>query len=140
MSDAKRHLPIHGDIRSSRQSAALLIKSGGLVTISGRQTTGDDDWRLEKLIDRLPHRLRQTLRSLRQPSRRGLRIGAGLLLIIGGLLAVLPVLGIWMLPLGLALLAEDVPVLKSLRSRVLDWVERRRPGWLQPDQHPRDPA
>jgi hypothetical protein len=134
MSDAERHPPIHGDIRSSQQSAALLIKSGGLVTISGRQTTGDDDWRLEKLIDRLPHRLQQTLRSLRQPSRRGLRIGAGLLLIVGGLLAVLPVLGIWMLPLGLALLAEDVPVLKSLRSRVLDWVERRRPGWLQSDQ------
>jgi hypothetical protein len=32
-----------------------------------------------------------------------------------------------MLPLGLALLAEDLPVLRSWRSRFLDWVERRHP-------------
>ena len=131
MSDAERHPPIHGDIRSSQQSAALLIKTGGLVTMSSRHTASDGDWRLEKLIDRLPPRLRQVSRSLRQPSRRGLRIFAGLLLIVGGILAFLPLLGVWMLPLGLALLAEDVPVLRSLRSRLLDWIERRHPTWLQ---------
>jgi hypothetical protein len=110
------------------------------VTTSGQRTAGDDDWRIEALIDRLPHRLRPTLRSLRQPSRRWLRIPAGLLLIVGGLLAVLPVLGLWMLPLGLVLLAEDVPILRSLRSRLLDWIERRHPAWLQPDENRRDRA
>jgi hypothetical protein len=131
MSVTERHPPVRGEVRCSQQSAAFLIKTGGLVTMSGCHTAGDGDWRLEKLIDRLPPRLRQMLRSLRQPSRRGLRIFAGLLLIIGGILAFLPILGAWMLPLGLALLAEDVPVLRSLRSRVLDWVERRHPTWLQ---------
>jgi hypothetical protein len=138
MSDAARHPPIHGDVRSRERSAAMLVSAA--VTTSGQRTAGDDDWRIEALIDRLPHRLRPTLRSLRQPSRRWLRIPAGLLLIVGGLLAVLPVLGLWMLPLGLVLLAEDVPILRSLRSRLLDWIERRHPAWLQPDENRRDRA
>jgi hypothetical protein len=52
---------------------------------------------------------------------------AGLLLILGGLLSFLPILGIWMLRLGLLLLAEDLPVLRSRRSRILDLIERHRP-------------
>jgi hypothetical protein len=56
------------------------------------------------------------------------------------MLAFLPILGVWMLPLGLALLAEDAPPLRSLRSRILDWVERRHPRWLQPEAQPHDPA
>ena len=131
MSVTERHPPVRGEVGCGQHSSTLLIKTGGLVTMSGRHTADDGDWRLEKLIDRLPPRLRQVLRSLLQPSRRGLGIFAGLLLIVGGILAFLPVLGIWMLPLGLALLAEDVPVLRWLRSRLLDWVERRHPTWLQ---------
>jgi len=140
MSDAERHPPIHGDVRYGPRSAAALVGGRSMVTNSGRHTGGDDDWRVEALIDRLPQRLRRTLRSLRQPSRRWLRIPAGLLLILGGLLAILPILGIWMLPLGLVLLAEDVPVLRSLRSRLLDWIEHRHPAWLQADQRHRDKA
>src|SRR5215475_7384836 len=89
-----------------------------------------DDWRLDALIDRLPTRLRKAVRALRQPSGRWLRIPAGLLLIAGGVLAFLPILGVWMLPLGVALLADDIPLLRSWRSRILDWVERRHPEWL----------
>jgi hypothetical protein len=55
---------------------------------------------------------------------------AGVLLICGGLLGFLPVLGFWMLPVGAALFADDVPALRSLRSRILDWIERRHPRWL----------
>jgi hypothetical protein len=54
-----------------------------------------------------------------------------MLLICGGLLGFLPILGLWML-LGLLLLAEDVPPLKSARTRILDWIERRHPNWLVP--------
>jgi hypothetical protein len=122
----------------NEQSKGTLV--GARIAVMRARQAGGDDWRLEKLIDRLPHRLGETLRALRQPSRRWLRIPAGLLLIIGSLLAFLPILGVWMLPLGLALLAEDVAVLRSLRSRILDWVERRHPGWLQSDSRPHDPA
>jgi hypothetical protein len=88
------------------------------------------DWRLERLIHRLPPRLGSAVSYLLQPKNRWLRIPAGVLMIGGGLLAFLPVLGVWMLPVGFALLAEDVPAFRSMRSKVLDWIERRRPQWL----------
>jgi hypothetical protein len=93
--------------------------------------SADDDPRLAKLIDRLPTSLVGAVRFLRKPSGRWLRIPAGLLLIFGGLLSFLPILGLWMLPLGLVLLAEDLPLLRYWRSRALDWIERRHPEWLE---------
>ena len=102
--------------RSSRASTACYSAGG--------------DWRLEALIHRLPQRVGGAVSYLLQPKSRWLRIPAGVLLIGGGLLAFLPVLGVWMLPVGVALLAEDVPAFRSTRSKVLDWIERRRPQWL----------
>jgi hypothetical protein len=89
-----------------------------------------DDWRLERLIDRLPKRIRAIVRFVREPSRRWLRIPMAILLTLGGLVWFLPIAGLWMLPVGLALLADDVQFLQSLRSRTLHWVEHYRPGWL----------
>jgi hypothetical protein len=54
-----------------------------------------------------------------------------MLLIAGSFLSILPVFGLWMLPLGLVLLAEDIPPLRRARDRVLDWIARRRPHWLR---------
>ena len=82
--------------------------------------------RLERLIERLPISWQAALRWLRQPSQRWLRITVGTLLIIGSLLSILPIFGLWMLPLGLVLLAEDVPFLRRLTDRILEWIERRR--------------
>lgn len=42
------------------------------------------------------------------------RIGAGILLVIGGIFGALPILGFWMLPLGLILLSADFPWAKRL--------------------------
>jgi hypothetical protein len=89
-----------------------------------------DDWRLERLINRLPHRIRSIVRFFRQSTRRWLRIPAGVLLTFAGVLGFLPIVGFWMLPIGLALLADDVQLLRSCRSRILDWVEHHRPQWL----------
>jgi hypothetical protein len=36
-----------------------------------------------------------------------------------------------MLPIGLLLLAEDVPFLRRVFDRLLHWIERRRPHWLR---------
>jgi hypothetical protein len=85
---------------------------------------------LERLIDRLPDRLQAAVRWLRRPSARWLRFPAGVLLIGGGLLGILPLLGFWMLPLGLTLLAEDILWLRRARDRLLDWIERHRPHWF----------
>lgn len=102
----------------------------GTADASGQMAGGDP--RLDKLVRRLPPRMGDTVTYLLKPSSRWVRIPSGALLIVGGVLSFLPVLGVWMLPLGLALLAEDVPALRSGRAKVLDWVERKKPHWLDP--------
>ncbi|MCG2626786.1 hypothetical protein L6654_09140 [Bradyrhizobium sp. WYCCWR 13023] len=97
---------------------------------SGRPAGGDP--RLDALVHRLPPRVASTVDYLLQPSSRWVRIPSGALLVVGGVLSFLPVLGVWMLPLGLALLAEDVPALRASRSKAFDWIERRKPHWLDP--------
>lgn len=89
-----------------------------------------DDERLERLIDRMPRSLRSSIRRLRQPSMIWLRIPTGILLIAGGILSFLPLLGLWMLPLGVILLSDDFSSLRSLRTRLLDWLQRRYPHWF----------
>jgi hypothetical protein len=86
--------------------------------------------RIERLIARLPPWLGRLVRWLRKPSSRWLRIPLGILLCLGGLLWILPFLGLWMLPLGLLLLAEDLPPLKRASARLLAWLERRYPHWF----------
>jgi hypothetical protein len=86
-----------------------------------------DDPRLDRLVALLPNRMAEAVRWLRQPSARWARIPAAALFTIGGLLSILPFLGLWMLPLGMLLLAEDFRWLRLRRGRMLDWVERRYP-------------
>jgi hypothetical protein len=85
---------------------------------------------LERLIGRLPERLQKIIRWLRRPGLHWVRLVAGVLFIAGSFLSILPIFGIWMLPLGLVLLAEDIPALRRLRDRLLDWIGRHRPHWL----------
>lgn len=48
----------------------------------------------------------------------GLRLPLGLLLMVGGVFGMLPVLGFWMLPLGVAVAALDVRLLwEAVRGR-----------------------
>jgi len=86
--------------------------------------------RLERLIGRLPRNLQSMVRWLRRASSRWVRVLGGILLIGGSVFSILPLFGLWMLPLGLVLLAEDVPPLRWARDRILDWIERRRPHWF----------
>ena len=62
---------------------------------------------------------------LRKPSSRYARIPLAALLIVGGVFGFLPVLGLWMLPLGLLLFAQDVPILQKPMARMLGWIERK---------------
>jgi hypothetical protein len=100
------------------------------MTSSDDYAYADPERRLRRLLRRLPSRMQATTRWLRKPASRWARIPAGVLLIIGGCLAILPVFGLWMFPLGLMLLADDVPPLRRARDRALDSLERRRPHWF----------
>ena len=62
---------------------------------------------------------------LRRPSSRLVRIPLAILLILGGIFSFLPVLGLWMLPLGLVLFAQDLPFLEKPMARMLGWIERK---------------
>ncbi len=93
-------------------------------------TPQEQEHRLERLIDRLPGRWQTTIRWLRRPSLRWVRVPAALLLICGGCASILPFFGLWMLPLGLMLLAEDMPPLRRARDRFVDWIERHRHHWF----------
>jgi hypothetical protein len=112
------------------QEGAVVLPAQALTHEAARDHEHDRERRLELLIRRLPQRFQVTIRWLRQPSARWLRIPAGVLLTIAGLLSILPVLGLWMLPLGLVLLAEDVPPVRRATDRVLAWIEHQRPHWM----------
>lgn len=69
------------------------------------------------------------VRGLRQRRYRLVRIPLALVLIPGGLLGFLPVLGFWMLPAGLMLLAVDVPAMRPAISATLIRGRRRVEIW-----------
>ena len=83
-----------------------------------------EDWdaRVDRLSEKMPDGLRRAFDWLREPSRLWLRVGAAILFILGGIFAILPVLGLWMLPLGLALRAQDVPGLKVRLEKSARWI------------------
>jgi hypothetical protein len=51
----------------------------------------------------------------------GIRSLVGILFMIGGVFGFLPILGFWMLPLGMAFVAMDIP---SSRHHIENWMER----------------
>jgi hypothetical protein len=122
-------------VRTQRQAPGPALTRG-----LGRDQNYDRERRLELLIRRLPQRLHAPICWLRQPRARWLRIPAGLLLIVGGVFSILPILGLWMLPLGLVLLAEDLPPLRRGTDSVLAWIERRRPHWMGLSRAPSQPS
>ena len=60
---------------------------------------------------------------------RLVRLPLALLLILGGLLSILPIFGLWMLPLGLMLLSVDIPLLRPGVSGALIRLRRRASLW-----------
>jgi hypothetical protein len=65
-------------------------------------------------------------RSLRWAQRRlpkGVRTLLGVVSMAGGLVGFLPILGFWMLPLGVVLVVSDFP---PLRRRMEQWLNETR--------------
>ena len=75
--------------------------------------------------DRLPSRPAKFIGWVRKPTSRYVRIPLAIVLIFGGIFSFLPVLGLWMLPLGLLLFAQDVPPLQKPMAQSLGWIERK---------------
>jgi len=88
-------------------------------------STDDIDYKAE--IDRhflwfetkLPAKPARFVSWLRKPSSRLVRFPLAILLVIGGIFSFLPILGLWMLPLGLILIAQDIPPLQKPVAQLL---------------------
>jgi hypothetical protein len=87
---------------------------------------------MDRLQGHLPGWAGRNLHRLREPHMVWVRVPAGVALTAGGILSFLPVLGIWMLPLGLALLAVDVPTMRRPLAHALAFtngkIEKRKNG------------
>lgn len=68
---------------------------------------------------------------IKVPGHPVLRIGMGSAFLAGGMLGFLPVLGYWMVPVGIAILAIDFPPVRRFQRRmnvrVGNWLHRRWP-------------
>lgn len=73
------------------------------------------------------------LRGLLKRDRWMIRLPFALFFILGGLLAVLPVFALWMLPVGLCLLAIDLPPLRPVIVRAVivgrRWAQVKLRHW-----------
>ena len=86
------------------------------------------DARLDRQFERIGRQVPATagfLRWVRRPHMHLIRIPLAVLLILGGIFSFLPILGLWMLPLGLLVLAIDVPVLKRPVGNAIVRLQRR---------------
>lgn len=91
--------------------------------------------RLDRQFDAIARAIpfsRRVIAPLRARGAGVIRVPMAILFIIGGFLSFLPVLGFWMLPLGLLLLAVDLPALRpfvttvAIRTRIRARRLRRR--------------
>jgi hypothetical protein len=84
---------------------------------------------LERLGAYLPDWLCRTVKWLRNPDRFIARILVSLVLVLGGLFSFLPVLGLWMLPLGLIIISQDLTFLQRPLVRLFRWTEGQFRHW-----------
>ncbi len=83
---------------------------------------------MDRLQDHLPGWAGRHIDRLRHPDAVWVRAPAGVALTAGGVLSILPVLGLWMVPVGLALLAHDVPPMRKPIARVLRFTNGKIDG------------
>src|SRR3954453_4644389 len=79
----------------------------------------DLDEELDRLQERVPHGVARGMRKVRSPAVAPYRIPVGIALTAGGVTGFLPFLGFWMVPLGLAVPAVDVRMMRPPLARLL---------------------
>jgi hypothetical protein len=118
------HLPV---LKASQHKPMLMVISMGIIM----SPTDRRFARQFEVLSRLIPRLRGTINFLREKKWMIIRLPLAMLLIAGGIFSILPFLGIWMLPLGLLLLAVDLPPLRGPISAMMIRARRRIDLWSQ---------
>ena len=77
---------------------------------------------IDRLEGHLPRWAVHLLQTTLAPRAFWVRVPLALVLMAGGFVGFLPIFGFWMLPLGLALLAVDVPFLRPPMAKLLSFI------------------
>ena len=83
---------------------------------------------IDRLEGHLPGWAVRLLQATLAPGAVWIRVPITLALVASGFVGFLPVLGFWMLPLGLALLAVDMPFLRRPMARLLAFINGKLAG------------
>jgi hypothetical protein len=72
---------------------------------------------------------------IRLPHHPVIRMMLGIVLVVLGIFGFLPILGFWMIPLGLVILSIDVPMIRRQRRkwtvRIGIWLKERHPKFAR---------
>jgi len=72
------------------------------------------------------HHIRIAGRRMPIPQSRRARIAIGFIFVILGMFGFLPILGFWMIPVGLLILSHDMPAVRRRRRQLEVWWYRRK--------------
>jgi hypothetical protein len=100
----------------------------------------DLDLQLNRFGRQLPSWAARMLARVRQPSLIWVRIPVGFALVLGGFAGFLPIFGFWMLPLGILLIAQDVPFIRPPLARLIAWIESKWSSRDARDRRRRNPS
>jgi hypothetical protein len=92
---------------------------------------------LDRLQKELPEPAVKPVQKLRRPDWKWVRIPAGTLLVISGVVSSTPGLNV-RFAAGLALLAIDVPFLRKPTARAIKWGLDKWQAWRKPSASPTD--
>jgi hypothetical protein len=109
--------------------------SGRMVDQKGKQTLNRAFDELERV---LPPSMAKAIRWIRNPKSRWVRLPLGILCIVASFFWFLPVIGIEFLPIGLLLVAQDVPFLRGPTARLVLWFVHlwmRVRDWFRHKRH-----
>ena len=84
----------------------------------------------------IPKSVKIGKRQMPLPQSRTLRIAIGVVLLMCGCVGFLPVIGYWMIPLGLIVLSVDIPAIRRWRRR----TEVKWGRWRQKPKAAKVPA
>jgi hypothetical protein len=87
----------------------------------------------KRLGELLPDRPARALNWLHQPTSRYVRMPLGIFSVVASFFAFLPVIGLEFLPIGMLLIAQDVPFLRQPVGKavlpLIEWLDRQKTKW-----------
>lgn len=100
------------------------------------------DQAYNKLEHEVPEKVAQKIQWLRSDNAKWVRIPMAIVLMIAGCFGFLPVIGIELIPLGLMLIAQDIPFLRKPVAKLIMWLVHKwvmlRQWWEK--KHPHTPG